>query len=308
MLTSLIRDSTGQVIDYQVLDVNPAHGVLSAATREQMLAKPVSKIMPPIDPRWLLTAEAAVRTGTLQSFEVHNRHTGRWLDIHVSPVSGDLFAQTFIDVTARREAADQRARLVAEMNHRVMNNFQMVASVLDLQARRSRNDEVRDQLTNAVRRVHLLSELHQRLAFAPDAGKIDFQAYLTAVCDGLRSTIDNPDRVRLTVHAEHAALDAATAVPLGFVVNELVTNAIKYAFPAPVAGEISVAFSRESDCFLLRVADGGAGLPPTVETKGTGLGMRLVSAFVAQVGGVLDVRHDRGVEYVIRIPGPDLGC
>jgi two-component sensor histidine kinase len=89
---------------------------------------------------------------------------------------------------------------------------------------------------------------------------------------------------------------------LGFVVNELVTNAIKYAFPIPAEGEISVAFSREPEGFLLRVADGGKGIPASVETKGTGLGMRLVSAFVAQVGGTLDIRRSPGVEYVIRVP------
>jgi two-component sensor histidine kinase len=301
-LCRLIRDDEGRVLDYQVLDVNPAHLVLCSVPREQMLAKPVSQIAPPIDPRWMITAERAVETGEVQSFEVRNRFNGLWLDIHVSPVAGDLFAQTFIDVTARHEAEEQRARLIAEMNHRVMNNFQIVAGILGLQARRSQNPDVKEQLTKAVGRVHLLAELHEKLAFAPETAQVSFAAYLGAVCDRLRASIDEPDRVHLTLEAEAATLDVTIALPLGLIVNELVTNAVKYAFPAPSEGEISVSFRQEGESFLLRVADNGGGLPANVETKGVGLGMKLVSSFVDQIKGTMDVRYISGVEYMIRFP------
>ena len=304
-LCRLIIDASGRGVDYQVLDVNPAHRVLTGASREQMLSEPVSLIAPPIDPRWIETAERTVRSGQPQAFEIRSGATGRWLDIRVSPVSGDLFAQTFIDVTSRHEAEEARIRLLAEMNHRVMNNFQMVASVLEMQASRSESPRLRDQLRTAVRRVQLLSELHLNLATSPDSGEVDVQPFFNAVCERLRATIEDPERIRLIATSCDARLDPGVAVPLGFVINELVTNAIKYAFPAPAAGEINVVFEDlPGRGYRLTVADGGQGLPEVVESKGTGLGMRLVRGFVAQIGGTLEVRHDNGVIYEICVPQP----
>lgn len=303
-LCRLIRDASGNAVDYQVLDVNPAHCDLTSASREQMLATPVSEIAPPIDPRWIESAAAAVKSRRPQTFEVYSRATNRWLDIHVSPVSGDLFAQTFIDVTARREYDEQRSRLVAEMNHRVKNNFQMVSGILQQQARRIAPPEVRDQLHATAHRVHVLAELHNSLASTPNIGEVDFQAYLVAVCDRLRSSIEDAERVRLRIEAEPATLDASYAVPLGFVVNELVTNAIKYAYPPPAAGVIDIAFARDDDAYVLRIADSGIGPPPASDTKKGGIGMQLVKAFVAQIGATLDARQSSGVAYTIRLqPG-----
>ncbi len=304
-LCQLIRDVTGRVVDYQVLDVNPAHRVLTGATREQMLSRPVSEIAPPIDPRWIQLAEKAVRSGKPQAFEVKSHATGRWLDIHTSPVDEDLFAQTFIDVTQRRETEEQRRRLLEEMNHRVMNNFQMVAGLLEMQARRSETKAVEDALQTAVRRVRSLSDLHQSLAESPDSAEVDMAPYLTAISEKLRMTIDDPTRIVLKVKACEAQIDAAIALPLGFVVNELVTNAIKYAFPEGACGEINVVFEPTEDrAYNLVIADGGKGLPKVVETKGTGLGMRLVRAFVSQIGGSLEVRNDPGVAYTVSVPNP----
>ncbi len=301
----LVTDEAGRCIDYQVLDVNPAHQRLTGATREQMLAKPVSQVAPPIDPRWIRSAERVVRSGEPQAFEVRSSATGRWLDIHFSPVGDDLFAQTFIDVTSRHDAEEQRRRLIEEMNHRVMNNFQMVAAALQLQARRSPSPDVKKALQTAVRRVSSLAELHQSLATSPDSGEIDMRLYLTTVCEKLRANIDDPERIILKVSACEALLDAAVALPLGFVVNELVTNAIKYAFPDEACGEINVVFEPDEDRgYRLIILDGGVGLPEVVATKGTGLGMRLVEAFVAQVNGAIEVRHDRGVTFIITVPAP----
>jgi two-component sensor histidine kinase len=220
----------------------------------------------------------------------------------VAPVSGDVFAQTFIDITAKRALEEQRLRFVEEMNHRVKNNFQMVSSVLDLQARRTSSVEAREQLQNAQSRITILAELHNSLAFTPGASTVDFAAYLNTLCDKLLGLIDEPERIVLAVSAEPALLDSDIAVPLGFVVNELVTNAIKYAFPPPASGAINVSFDQKENGYRLRIADGGKGLSAEVETKSSGLGMRLVHSFVQQVGARLEVSHESGVSYAVYIP------
>jgi two-component sensor histidine kinase len=96
-------------------------------------------------------------------------------------------------------------------------------------------------------------------------------------------------------------------MPMGFVVNELVTNAIKHAFPPPCAGEIVVALATDDGFYALTVSDSGAGLPASTGIKETGLGMRLVRAFVGQVGGTIAIRHLPGVEYSIRFPATTHG-
>jgi PAS domain S-box-containing protein len=190
---------------------------------------------------------------------------------------------TAVDITARKavdealkRSQDNLVRMFAEMNHRVKNNFQMVASVLQLQARRTDSVRARDQLETAHRRIQVLAELHDSLAAAPDSANVDFQAYLEILCDKLRGSIDDPARVRLHVRSDPAHLDSGVAIPLGFVVNELVTNAIKHAFPVPAGGEINVSLSASPTGFLLEIADGGRGLPESHETRDNGLGMRLV--------------------------------
>ena len=216
---------------------------------------------------------------------------------------------TAIDITARKaieealkRSQDNLVRMFAEMNHRVKNNFQMVASVLQLQARRTDSVGARDQLEAAQRRIQVLAELHDSLASAPDSAHVDFQAYLEVLCDKLRGSIDDPARVRLHVRSDPAHLDFGVAIPLGFVVNELVTNAIKHAFPAPSAGDINVSLSASPTGLLLEIADGGRGLPETHETANGGLGMRLVRSFVDQIGAALEIKHAPGAEYSIAIP------
>jgi PAS domain S-box-containing protein len=299
-LCRLIRDEAGRAVDYQVLDVNPAHARLTGATREQMLSLPVSKIAPPVDPRWFSSAEQAIATRQVQSFEVYSKVTRCWLDIHVAPVLGDVFAQTFIDVTARRAIEEQRARFLVEMNHRVKNNFQMVASVLNIQARRSGNAEVRAHLTTAQQRIQLLAKLHDRLSAAPNAEDLDFRDYLLSLCDQLRALIDEPERIRLEATCEAARLHSRVATALGFVVNELVTNAVKYAFPSGASGQIRVAFTRDGDGYRLEVGDDGKGLDDGPAPGG--MGRRLVASFVDQIGGALELRHGPGLHYTILIP------
>jgi PAS domain S-box-containing protein len=301
-LCKAIRNASGDLVDYQVLDVNPAHENLTGASRSQMLSKVVSQIAPPVKPIWFESADRALKTGALQTFELRSPVTGRWLDIHVSPVSGDYFAQTFIDVTERHELEQQRVEFIAEMNHRVKNNFQMVASVLNLQARRSHNLEVKDQLKTAQHRIHVLAELHDSLSAAPQVGQVDFSAYLKALCEKLRSSINDADRIELRFSAEPATFDSSVAVPLGFVINELVTNAIKYAFPAPASGVINVVFAAHGDGYVLKVSDNGQGLSQAKPANSGGLGMRLVKSFVKQIGGEVEVAQKLGLLYSIKIP------
>jgi two-component sensor histidine kinase len=300
-LCRVIRDPGGRVIDYQVLEVNKAHQDLTGAPGEAVLAKPVSQIAPPVDPRWFTSADLALRTGHMQQFDVRSPWTLRWLNIRVSKVSEELFQQIFIDVTDRHLLDEQRTRLLQEMSHRVANNFQLMASFLSAQAG-SAEPSTRAHLKIAEGRVQVLARLHALLAYAESEHAVNAAAYIEELCAQLRRVIDRPEAVVLSTVLEPLDLDADKIVPIGFIINELVTNALKYAFPPPASGSIEVRLAPEDDLWVLEISDDGVGLSAAgglAETAG-GLGAKLVRTFVAQIDGELSTVSGLGVRHQVR--------
>jgi two-component sensor histidine kinase len=268
-----------------------------------MLGSPVSRIAPPVDPRWFESADRAIRTGEMQQFDVRSPITHRWLNIRVSPVSSDLFQQTFVDVTDRHRLDEQRDALLKEMSHRVMNNFQMMASFLHIQSLGA-DPSARAMLRVAEGRLQVLAKLHSILAYTESVQEIEARAYITQLCEQLSAVVDRPGEIYIHCQCEPLLLATDKIVPLGFVITELVTNAAKYAYPPPAAGVITVTLAPEGDAWMLTVRDNGQGVqgPETalpLELSEGGLGTRLVRVFVEQIGGVLTSTADSGLRHEI---------
>jgi PAS domain S-box-containing protein len=302
-LCRAIKNADGVVIDYQVLEVNKAHETLTGATRAQMLGSVVSQIAPPVRPEWFSSADRAIKTGRMQEFDVRSTATGRWLNIRVSRVSDDLFQQTFVDINARYTLEEQRQDLLKEMNHRITNNLQMVASFLHLQAG-SAPPGAKDQLRAAEGRVQVLANLHSLLAYTESDREIDAGAYISQLCAQLEAMIDRREDIKLDGACEPLHLPADKIVPIGFIICELVTNAVKYAFPDGRTGAIKVHLGPSGDGWALSIADDGRGLELETLTasptpKRGGLGTRLVQTFVSQIGGTLTTTSGAGVKHVV---------
>jgi PAS domain S-box-containing protein len=297
-LCEAIRNRDGHLIDYVILAVNPAlQGLLGVGP--EVVGTKLSDTGDKTE-RWLQLCDNVLRTGEPKRFEFENKLNGRWHNIQINRVSDDRMAQFFCDITDKKLAEARQQRLAEELNHRVKNNLAMVAAVLRMQAKDA-HPEVREQLLRAVGRVQSISEVYRSLLVDHRRSVVNFGAYLEELCASLAaSLVDDPGRVILNVEAQPAEVSVDTAVPLGMVVNELVTNAVKYAYPPPERGQISVRFKRwDADC-MLEIGDSGAGLPQISEGKSLGHGMKLVQALVQQVGGQLETMHHPGVTYVIR--------
>jgi PAS domain S-box-containing protein len=302
-LCRAIKNAAGVVVDYQVLEVNKAHQELTGATRAQMLGSVVSQIAPPVRPQWFSSADRAIKTGQMQEFDVRSTATGRWLNIRVSRVSDELFQQTFVDINDRYALEEQRQHLLKEMNHRITNNLQMVASFLHLQAG-SAPPGAKDQLQAAEGRVQVLANLHSLLAYTESDSDIDAGAYISQLCAQLEAMIDRPDDIKLDGACEPLQLPADKIVPIGFIICELVTNAAKYAFPEGAKGTIKVRLTPAGDGWALSISDDGRGLDAKAITvspspKRGGLGTRLVQTFVGQIGGTLVTTSESGVQHVV---------
>lgn len=196
-----------------------------------------------------------------------------------------------------------RDLLLRELNHRVKNNFQMVASLLDLQRRRAADPATNAALGDALRRVHAMGQAHSYLYSPSDAVEaIDLAGYLAELCDNLSDSLLLTGLVRLEHDLTTWHVSRDRAVALGLVVNELVTNAAKHAFPGGRAGTIQVRLKPTDAGLELVVADDGVGLPPADKAKTSGLGRRLVESFARQAGAAMSVGHGPGTRYVLVLP------
>ena len=209
----------------------------------------------------------------------------------------EFFRRSVQRVTRERDREiAERDLFLEEFEHRVKNNFTLVASLLDMQRRRA-TGETAEALGAALSRVESIARAHRYLyrgASAP--GTVDMAAYLHELCTALSEALFLRGAIMLDCDAEHAALPRDRAVSIGLVVNELVTNAVKHAFAGRDTGTIHVRFRGSETGWLLTVADNGHGLPakPRARTADGGLGQRLVEGFARQAHGT--VKTESGPE------------
>ena len=204
-----------------------------------------------------------------------------------------------------REATARQELLVQEIHHRVKNNLQIVASLLNLQAARIKAPEARAEFQSARDRVRALATLHRHLYAHGDLQLIDMRAFFAELCGQLFQAMDEAEgeRIALEIAAPDVNISSDQAVPIALIVTETVGNAIKYAFPAGRRGTIHVGFKVMDDTHAaLTVCDDGVGLQDRAAGEAAeGLGLRLVRGFARQLGAELTISTDRGTCYDLRM-------
>ncbi len=221
-----------------------------------------------------------------------------------------IFTVILRDVSARKEAEDrlraaveEKEILLREVHHRVKNNLQVVSSLLSLQARATADPEIAKAFEESQRRVQSMALIHEQLYESHDLADVDFSEYIRQLASRLfRSYQVRADRVQLATDIADVKIGVDAAVPCGLILNELVSNSLKYAFPDERPGEISIQVARKHDSSaVLSVADDGVGLPPEIGFWSTKtLGLRLVRSLVRQIDGEIEIAGPPGVEYRIR--------
>jgi two-component sensor histidine kinase len=196
--------------------------------------------------------------------------------------------------------AAEREVLLREVNHRVGNSLQIIASLLHLQATSSTQDDVTAALTNAMGRVAAVAQVHRRLYTSHDLKSVLLNQYLDALLEDLRRSAEGNRMSRLTLKAEPIEIDPDRAVAIGIIVNELVMNAVKYAYPDG-AGPIDVALHAQGDDLELSIADNGVGLNGKTDPRSTGMGQRIVTAMASKLEASVERDPDHaGTRIVVR--------
>jgi two-component sensor histidine kinase/PAS domain-containing protein len=297
-LCEAIFDEFEALKDYYIIEINPALQEILGVGPEVVGGK--FSATPGDNRRWLKMCDQVLKTGQPASFEAHNPQTNLWHEIHITRVSTTRMAQFFFDITARKRAELRQAELFGEMNHRVRNNLTMVASLLNLQAR-DVGAEIRDQLLKAAARMQSIAEVHAALYRGSSHESVELGSYLSDLCANLSKALLSDQRIAINVRAEPVTVTVDMAIPLGMAVTEMVTNAVKYAYPSPGGGDIWVSLERHDQELSVSVADTGIGSEQTVEESGR-LGMRLIQSFAKQLNGRLSIDHDQGTTVEIRAP------
>lgn len=235
----------------------------------------------------------------------------------------DKFQGAVYDITEKKEAEEALTEMkearIKEIHHRIKNNLQVISSLLDLQAEKFEDRHVREAFRESQSRITSMGLIHEELYQEKGAETLNFAAYIEKLSDNLLKTyrLDHHHVNLKTNLQENVFLDMDAAVPLGIVINELVSNSLKHAFPGKKSGEIQIKLSKikagngpdrdgnkepKKSGLCVAVSDNGIGIPENVDIENPDtLGLQLVTALVDQLDGELELKKDKGTEFIIRI-------
>jgi two-component sensor histidine kinase len=200
-----------------------------------------------------------------------------------------------------KASLNEKTMLLKEIHHRVKNNLQIIVSLLNLQSRSVKDDSVLATIRESQNRVKAMALVHEKLYRAEDISHIDLSDYIRFLGTGLFQFYDARSRgIRFTLDAPDVRVDINTAIPLGLILNELISNALKYAFPKGKGGEISVSIRREEKTLTVIVRDDGIGIPPDFDWQNApSLGLRLVNSLVDQLDGTVELDRASGTKFTM---------
>ena len=300
------------------LDVNEAYCRLAGYSRDEFLTMSIPDVEGMEKREETVKRIQTIKEVGHDRFETHHRcKNGEIVDVEISvnylPIDNGRMFVFIRDITERKLMeehirADVREKevLLREIHHRVKNNLQVISSLLNLQSDRMADSQILAVFRESQNRILSMSMVHEALYQSESLSEIDFSEYLQTFVRRLFSSycIDS-ETVELRIDAEPITLEIEMAVPCGLIVNELVSNALKHAFPRrrKQRGFLEIAFRRAGDDAALTVRDNGVGLPESVSVvKSESLGMKLVGILTEQLGGKVSVKRKPGTEFRINFP------
>ncbi|HHY00903.1 MAG TPA: sensor histidine kinase, partial [Methanothermobacter sp.] len=239
--------------------------------------------------------------------------------IEVKLNKGTYFGQDVVvavarDITLRKKdekrlkrSLDEKEAMVQEVHHRVKNNMQVVSSLLGLQSMYLDDNEVQNALQESQNRVQSMAMVHEKLYQSKNLSSIDMADYMHQIAHYLLDSYHlKSNQIKIIIKAEKVEMDIKTASPLGLIINELITNSLKYAFPDG-KGELTLKISLINDCYHLTVSDDGVGLPDDFQLDSAEtLGLQLVNRLVQQIRGSIEWDGSKGTAFIIKFPSKHL--
>jgi PAS domain S-box-containing protein len=217
----------------------------------------------------------------------------------------------FRDITERiekeqliQQSLAEKESLLGEIHHRVKNNLTVVYSLLELQSMKESNEKILRVFRESQTRIKAMALVHEKLYRSTSFSRIELKSYLQDLVSFIAKAMDNAHlKIQVQITGQEVFLDIRDAVPCGLMMNEIVTNSVKYAFQDVPEPKITITTDIQNGYALVIIKDNGPGLPPGFNAQeSTSLGLRLIKSFVNQVKGDLKMYHDNGLTYEIKIP------
>jgi len=200
---------------------------------------------------------------------------------------------------ALKQLIDDKEWLIKEVHHRVKNNLQTIISLLESQAAYLESDALK-AIATSQNRIYTMSLIHQKLYQSEDIQTINMAEYIPELVKYLKELFDNSHKIDFTVEVDPVNLDASIAVPLALIINEALTNSIKYAFPNKRHGQILISLREEDDSLKLELADNGIGMDLTsIKTKPVSLGIQLIKGLTKEIHGDVIFESNHGVKITL---------
>jgi PAS domain S-box-containing protein len=211
-----------------------------------------------------------------------------------------LALQKIRDRNKIKSSLDEKEVLLREVHHRVKNNMQIISSLLNLQIQLEDHTESENVLKESQGRIKAMAMVHEKLYQSDNFSKINFKDYLTNLVSDIFYSYGIRGKIMWELDIDDINIGIDTAIPLGLIINELVTNSVKYAFPGDRKGIIKIIFKLEDDKNVLIISDDGVGIPADLEVEKTKtLGLLLVNSLVDQLDGSIELDRNQGTSYKI---------
>ncbi len=303
-------------LDNKVLYVNESFRMMYGYSEEELLGQNIEFLRSPSVPERLSSEIHAMTRNGGWSGEILNRRkdgTEFTVEVYASVVRNDQGEPVALvgvarDVTERKRAEErirdslrEKEVLLKEIHHRVKNNLQVITSLLNLQSAKVGNPETAAALKESQTRIRSMALVHEELYRSRDLASIDFSSYIRKLASNLFHAYQAAV-AEITLHLDvvDVYLPVDTAIPCGLIVNELISNSLKYAFPKRTSGKVTVAFHHDGPSYTLRVSDDGVGLPAHVDLDRTEtLGLQLVTTLAKQLRGELAVDRSGGTTFTL---------
>ncbi|OPX29440.1 MAG: hypothetical protein B1H06_01520, partial [Candidatus Cloacimonas sp. 4484_143] len=300
----------------EIVQINSEFEKLFGYTEKEVIGKFINNLIVPEE----LNEESigyakAITSGKTISFEsVRNHKNGTKIDIEAigKPIKlGEnqlALLVIYRDISVRKKHEQQIMRdleekevLLKEVHHRVKNNMQVISSMLKLQSRYIDDKKALELFKNSQDRVKSMALIHERIYNSPDLASVNFEEYVRNLAHNLFvSSRINSNNVVLEIDIKNIAVNMNKAVPLGLIINELISNALKHAFPNERKGKLSISIKKKKDKFELIVADDGVGCKKDLEfEKADTLGLQLVHALTQQLKGELQFNSGNGTRFIL---------
>lgn len=262
-----------------------------------------SPVLRDLEFRWCDQSSGQFRWASGSLFPIYENPTDEQLNrvSMVQVVIQDITERKQVEEFVR-DSLEEKEVLLREIHHRVKNNLQIVSSLLHLQASGLQDERVQEIFNDSQNRINSMALIHEELYNTGDLARIDFADYARTLIENLFDSYGlNTHHISLDIQVDALPLNLDRAIPMGLIINELVSNSLKYAFPDAHPGRIAIALQASgADRFTLRVSDDGGGLPEDVDIHHpTSLGLKLVLTLANQIGGKIELDRSRGTSFTI---------